>query len=77
MLSQCDCLWLSHAEATRLGEQIRQDLVCRTAADIDQPILVADVPVSAAEGWRLMKEIQQLHSGECREKQGDRLIEGF
>lgn len=78
-LSPTDCLCLTRPEAIRLAEQVKQELICRTAAQVDQPIIVADIPLSAAEAWRLVDEIQQLHfePDERNRAQADWITEGF
>ena len=45
-------LWLTEVETSRLAEQIRQELVCRTAAEANDLVLVADIAVTAAEAWQ-------------------------
>lgn len=78
-LSPCESLFLTTAEAIRLAEQVRQDLVCRTAAQADQPVMVADVPVTAAEAWRLVEALQQLQPGDSGPAHGlwEWITEGF
>ena len=53
-LSPSDRLYLTKAEADRLAETIRQELVCRTTAQTDDLVMVADAPLTAAEAWRLI-----------------------
>ena len=58
-ITSTDVLVLTRSEALRLAEIVRQDLVCRTAAEIDDPIDVADITLTPAEAWRLVEELQE------------------
>lgn len=50
--------------------------MCRTAAEqIEKPVVVADVPLSAAEAWRVVETIQLLQFDPS--KKGDWITEGF
>jgi hypothetical protein len=72
-VSSSDRLYLTLAESVRLAEQIRQKLVCRTIAQVDEPVVVADVPLTSAEAWRLLDKLgSSLEEGEI-----DWLVEGF
>jgi hypothetical protein len=78
-LSPTDHLWLTGSEATRLAEQLEYELVCRTASEVAQPVMVADIPLNPTEAWRFVEEIQQLQfePSETNGAQGDWLTEGF
>jgi len=56
-LSVSDRLFLTKAEADRLVEAIRQELVCRTATQANEPVVVADIPLTVAEAWRLIDRL--------------------
>jgi hypothetical protein len=36
----------------RLVEEVRQALVCRTAAQTNDPVVVADITLTPTEAWR-------------------------
>lgn len=59
-ISSSDCLYLTQAEADRLTEQIRQELVCRTTAQADGPVVVADIPLAPAEAWQLVDKLENV-----------------
>jgi pantothenate kinase-related protein Tda10 len=56
-LSSSDRLYLTQAEADRLAEQVRQELVCRTTDHTDEPVMVADILLTVAEAWRLVDKL--------------------
>ena len=72
-ISSSSRLYLTQAESIRLIEQIRQKLVCRTTAQVDEPVIVADVPLTSAEAWRLLDKLEGL----LEEGEIDWLVEGF
>jgi len=53
-LSSSNRLFLNQAEADRLADQIRQKLICRTATQANEPVVVADLSLTVAEAWRLI-----------------------
>ncbi len=59
-MSPSDRLYLTRAESRCLAEQIRQELVCRTTADLDEPVMVADIPMSPADAWQLLGRLEEL-----------------
>jgi hypothetical protein len=59
-LSPSNRLYLTKAEADRLADQIRQELICRTATQADGPVVVADISLTAAEAWRLLGELEKV-----------------
>ena len=54
-ISCCDRLYLTRAESRRLAGRIRQQLVCRTTTQADEPIVVADISLTPTEAWRLVE----------------------
>ena len=56
-ISSSDRLYLTQAEASRLAQQTRQNLVCRTTTQANEPVVVADIPLTAAEAWRVVDEL--------------------
>ena len=52
-----DRLYLSLAEASRLADQLRQELGCRTTAQAGKPVVVADIPLSPVEAWELVDKL--------------------
>ena len=68
-----DHLYLTQAEMSRLVETIRQELVCRTTDRTDEPVLVADAPLTAAEAWRLVDKLENS----LTDGQVDWPVEGF
>jgi len=71
-VSSSDRLYLTKAEADRLAETIHQILVCRTAAQANDPVMVADILLTAAEAWRLIDRLESLTVEEI-----DWAVEGF
>ena len=72
-VSSSDRLYLTEAEAGRLAETIRQELVCRTATQADHLVVVADLSLTTAEAWRLLDKLDGLKTvGEI-----DWTVEGF
>ena len=59
-LSSSDRLFLNEAEADRLANQLRQELVCRTATQANEPVVVADISLAPAEAWRLIDRLESL-----------------
>lgn len=72
-LSSSDRLYLTQAEADRLADQLRQELVCRTTAQVDEPVVVADIPLSPAEAWQLVDNLEDS----LTEAEVDWQTEGF
>ena len=72
-LSSSDRLYLTQAESDRLADQLRQELVCRTAAQADGPVVVADMPLSPAEAWRVVDRLAES----LAEAEVDWQTEGF
>jgi hypothetical protein len=66
-------LYLTPAEADRLADHIGKELVCRTAAQANQPIMVADISLTAAEAWQLIDRLE----GFLIEGKNDWPTEGF
>jgi len=66
-------LYLTQAELFRLTEQIRQELVCRTADRVDDLVMVADTTLTSAEAWRLLDKLEGL----LTEEMVDWPVEGF
>ena len=56
-LSSSNRLYLTQAEADRLIHQLRQELVCRTADQADDLVMVANIVLTAAEAWQLVDEL--------------------
>jgi hypothetical protein len=72
-ISSFDRLYLTQAETDRLIDQISQELVCRTADQTEEPVVVADIPLSPAQAWQLLVKLEDsLEEGEI-----DWLVEGF
>ena len=59
-LSPSDRLFLNQAEADRLAETIRQELICRTADQVDDLVVVADIALAVAEAWRLTDRLDSI-----------------
>jgi hypothetical protein len=57
-VSASDRLFLTKFEADRLAETMRQELVCRTAAQADDLVEVADISLTVAEAWRLFDRLE-------------------
>ena len=57
-ISCCDRLYLTQVESRRLAGRIRQQLVCRTTADVDKPVVVADISLTTAEAWQLADQLE-------------------
>jgi hypothetical protein len=66
-------LYLTQAESSRLAEHIRHELICRTTAQADEPVMVADVLLTSAEAWRLLDRLDNLVTEETIDWQ----TEGF
>ena len=62
-LSATDRLHLTEDEADRLADQIGKEMVCRTAAQADGLIMVADIPLTAAEAWQLLDRLEDPRDG--------------
>jgi len=56
-LSSSNRLYLTQAEADRLIHQLRQELVCRTADQADDLVMVADISLAVTEAWRLIDRL--------------------
>jgi hypothetical protein len=69
--SSSDHLYLTKAEADRLANQLRQELVCRTTTQADDLVMVADISLTVAEAWRLIERLVPI------EDQVDWQNEGF
>ena len=72
-LSSSDRLYLTQAEADRLVEQVRQELICRTTTQANEPVVVADIPLTAAEAWRVVDKLEDS----LAEAEVDWQTEGF
>ena len=49
----------SPTEAKQLAERLEhEELVCRTAAQADDPVVVADVEVAPADAWQLAGQLE-------------------
>lgn len=59
-VSSTDRLYLTKDEMARLAEQVRQTLVCRTAAQVNDPVVVADVVLTPGEAWRLLEKLWNI-----------------
>jgi hypothetical protein len=70
-LSSSERLFLNPTEADRLANQLRQELVCRTTTQADDLVMVADIPLTTAEAWRLIDRLVPI------EDQVDWQNEGF
>ncbi len=72
-ISSSSRLYLTQAELFRLTEQVRQELVCRRSDQVDEPVMVADIPLSPAQAWQLVDTLEDsLEEGEI-----DWAMEGF
>jgi RNase H-fold protein (predicted Holliday junction resolvase) len=72
-LPPSDRLYLTLVESGRLAEQIRQELVCRTMAQADRPVVVADIPLTSAEALELVDKLEDS----LMEEEIDWATEGF
>jgi len=72
-ISSSNHLYITQVELFRLAEQIRQELVCRTTDQVDEPVMVADIPLSPAQAWQLVDELEDL----LTEETFDWSVEGF
>jgi len=72
-ISSSDRLYLTQAESVRLIDQIHQELVCRTADQVDEPVVVADIPLTPAEAWQLVDKLEDSLTEEIF----DWSVEGF
>ena len=72
-LSSSGHLFLTEAEADRLAETIRQKLICRTAAQANDPVMVADILLTTEQAWRLVDKLDALKTVE----EIDWAVEGF
>lgn len=59
-LSSSDRLFLTKAEAGRLANQLRQELVCRTADRTGDLVVVADLSLTAVEAWGLVDRLNSI-----------------
>lgn len=66
-------LYLSEAEAGRLAEILRQELVCRTTTQVNEPVVVVDMPLTTDEAWDLIDRLEDL----VAEEAVDWITEGF
>ena len=58
-ISCCDRLDPSRGPSSRrLAGRIRQQLVCRTTTQADEPIVVADISLTPTEAWRLVDKLE-------------------
>lgn len=51
-------IYLTQAEADGLAEIVRQALICRTASQADDPLIVADASLTVSEAWRLLDRLE-------------------
>jgi biopolymer transport protein ExbD len=56
-LSSSNHLYLTETEANRLVEIVRQQLICRATDQADEPVIIADTPMSVAEAWELIDRL--------------------
>jgi len=72
-LSSSGHLFLTKAEADWLVDQIRQELACRIADQVNDLVMVADIPLEPVRAWELIGKLEDL----LTEDQVDWPIEGF
>lgn len=72
-ISSSDRLYLTQAESVWIAEQVRQELVCRTTARVDEPVIVANVALTPAEAWQLVDTLENS----LTDGQVDWPVEGF
>jgi hypothetical protein len=59
-ISPSNHLFLTPFEADRLAEIVRQELLCRTVAQADKPVMVADIPLTTTEAWELVDRLKSV-----------------
>lgn len=56
-LSSSNCLCLTESEVERLADTLYQELICRTAAQSNDPVIVADAFLTVDEAWALIDRL--------------------
>jgi hypothetical protein len=57
ILSSTNRLYLTQFEADGLADHLRQTLICRTAGQANDPVIIADTPIPVAEAWELFDRL--------------------
>jgi hypothetical protein len=64
-LSRSGLLFLTQTEVERLAYAFRQELVCRTTTQANEPVVVADISLTVAEAWELIDRLQCVAANEA------------
>lgn len=70
-------LYLSRPEVKQLAEQLEHELVCRTADQRPDPVVVADMILTPLEAWQLVDRLESAAIEEFSVAKADWLTEGF